>query len=96
VLPSAGPERLVTEGAIFLNAVLCSMLVLLLPRYGDIASFEPSAKRFRPRLRRAASLGIAGFLLTTATDWGIVCALRRSLREECQAAYPLWCPGNGN
>lgn len=66
---SFAPARLVTEGVIFLNAVLCTAGVLLAaPAPGP----EPAghAARFRPPIRKAVLAGLALMLVSVLADWG--------------------------
>lgn len=75
VLPSVGQERLVTEGTLFLDAVVCSALALLALRPRHTKLPDEPAKSWNGLLRRIAIAGSLGFLLTVAVDWGVVRAL---------------------
>jgi hypothetical protein len=68
------PQRLITEGVIHLNAVCCSLLVLLCVP----APFTPSASpalAMPARLRRVIGIGLLGTVLSLAADWAIVRAV---------------------
>jgi len=68
------PQRLVTEGAIFLNAVICTATVLLCARGAVPLTFEV-VKDFRPLIRTAVVLGTAGLTVSVLLQWGIVRAI---------------------
>ena len=74
-LPGFTPERLVTEGVLHLNAVLCTVLVLAWPTVEAAEPPELPAKDLGPLLRRVVALGLAGFLVTVAAEWGTVRAV---------------------
>jgi len=76
-LPAFAPQRLVTEGVIHLNAVICTLLVLWCPRpVSSRASVEESrGTGFESLVRRAVVIGTAGFLISTVAEWGIVRAV---------------------
>jgi hypothetical protein len=68
------PQRLITEGVIHLNAVCCSLLVLLCVP----APFAPpatAATAMPVALRRVLALGLLGTVLSIAADWAIVRAV---------------------
>lgn len=72
-LPGFTAQRLVTEGVITLNAIICTVLVLL---YGASGRAAPTAGfDFRPLVRRTAALGVATFALSSLLFWGIVRAV---------------------
>ena len=73
-LVSFAPQRLVTEGLIHLNAVLCSVLVLLPCRVSDPAIREQQT-RFPASIRKVVALGILAVLVTTVSEWGLIRAL---------------------
>jgi hypothetical protein len=75
VLPAVGPERLITEGVIFLNAVICSALVLTVPPTHVDEAPNLAAKDLSRWLRRTAVVGVGAFLLTTGINWGVVRAI---------------------
>ncbi len=64
------PQRMVTEGVIFLNAVICSVLILLHGFMNPAASIEAEPD-FRPLVLRSAALGVAAFCLSSLLFWGI-------------------------
>lgn len=73
-LVSFAPQRLVTEGVIFLNAVVCTGMLLSLAK-----SAAPEATREITRagilLKRTAVIGTAAMMLSVLADWGIVRAI---------------------
>jgi hypothetical protein len=74
IVVSFTQERLVTEGVIHLNAMLCTLLVLLAPgasRTGPIV--EDGEGRFR--LWRTLALGVIAAAVSIVIDWGIVRAI---------------------
>jgi hypothetical protein len=70
---SFAPQRLVTEGVIFLNAVACTLLVLSYTRRHT--STPATSPAFRPLLRRAIAIGAVGMVLSVLAEWGIVRAI---------------------
>ena len=68
------PERLVTEGVIHVNACICTMLALLLPREEDSVELQPASDH-RKLCAQAALVGFAGavaaFALEIAVTRGI-------------------------
>jgi hypothetical protein len=73
-LVSFAPQRLVTEGVIYLNAVVCSFLVLLPAAVFNPAVIEPSAPGLFP-IRKVVTVGILAALVTTTAEWGLIRAL---------------------
>lgn len=73
-LVSFAPQRLVTEGAIYFNALLCTLLLLLWARGAKRFEITPPAS-YTPLLKRTLALGFALMALTTLLDWGIVRAI---------------------
>jgi hypothetical protein len=73
-LVSFSPQRLATEGVIYLNAVFCTVMTLLSakPR-PELAAQTPRGRRLH--LRIATTAGIAGMILSVLLDWGIVRAV---------------------
>jgi hypothetical protein len=69
-IPPFGPERLVTEGVIHLNAVCCTLLVLLLP--ARPASMPSEGRPVPARsLLELAGVGLMVLVaVTAATSWG--------------------------
>jgi hypothetical protein len=68
------PQRLVTEGVIHLNAVVCTVLVLLCARPGG-QRVPGSSIGFQSLIRKTLAIGAAGVLFSTLFDWGVVRAL---------------------
>lgn len=68
------PERLVTEGVIFLNAVICTWLVLSPPAPVKPAAGEGTVFS-RALVRRTVLVGLTGMLLSLLLDWGLVRAV---------------------
>ena len=75
-LPSFAPVRLVTEGLIFLNAVLCTLGILVAPCPANAGlpaiTAEPS---WPPLLRRTLLIACIAGSLSVAADWALVRAL---------------------
>ncbi|MFO1461525.1 MAG: hypothetical protein U1G08_19240 [Verrucomicrobiota bacterium] len=69
-LPGFQAERLVTEGVIHVNALLLTLGVVLVA----VPAVEPllSPVHWTALLRQVAGIGIAGFLVSVAADWGVV------------------------
>lgn len=69
--------RLVTEGVIAFNAMLCTLIVLLWPVTSEGAlRQEPSPTEIpRPRLGRVVLVGLAATALAVLVDWGVVRAI---------------------
>jgi hypothetical protein len=65
-LPGFASGRLLTEGVIFLNAALLTVLILLLPRTQPWTSPSPALYNYAPPIRRAL-LGVAAAALLAAT-----------------------------
>ena len=73
-LVSFAPQRLVTEGVIYLNAALCTALVLLAPEQLSRSSIGiPTLFAFP--IRKIVLVGLAVALITTLADWEVVRAL---------------------
>jgi hypothetical protein len=68
------PQRLVTEGLIFFNAVLCSVGLLLSARAGP-GLLQPSAGPGPDWLRRTVRVGLVAATLSVVADWGVVRAI---------------------
>ena len=68
------PQRLITEGVILINAVLCSLMALMCARKEATLPIQPITQ-FAPWIRRAALVGLAGMGLFVVTCWGIIRAL---------------------
>lgn len=75
VLPSVDPERLATEGVLFLTAVVCSVRVLIVPPLQAWEAPDIAVLDYGRSLRRVAAVGVVGLLLTTTANWSIVRAI---------------------
>lgn len=69
------PERLVTEGVLHVNGVLCGLLALLAVPVSATVPVAYAAEKYRPLLLRTALVGFAASLLLVTVDWGIVRAI---------------------
>jgi hypothetical protein len=69
------PKRLVTEGVIHANAVLCTLLGLLGARPCDLLSDGLDPVPAAVRIRRTLAVGMLAAGLSILADWGIVRAL---------------------
>jgi hypothetical protein len=72
------PERLVTEGVIYLVALACTALLLLSAdavRAGSFASPPPRASDERMGLARTIAVGLVAAMLSIAADWAVVRAI---------------------
>jgi hypothetical protein len=81
---SFAPQRMITEGVIFLNAILCTV-GLLATRPIAVAQPEPaSAPSFWPRvLRQTAWVGTVAIALSIIADWALI----RGIYGNRQAAH---------
>lgn len=70
-LPRFTAQRLITEGVITLNAIICTALLLLYGESGHPAPADAEVD-FRPLVRRTARTGIAAFVLSSLLFWGII------------------------
>jgi hypothetical protein len=68
------PQRLVTEGVIFVNAAICTLLMLLQAGSGPTSRGERSSG-YVPALRKTIVVGVVVTALTILADWGIVRAI---------------------
>jgi hypothetical protein len=68
-------QRLITEGVILINAVICTLMVCLLIRAPAQAPMEAVAIYYRPFIRKAVLCGIVAAILAIIVDWGITHAL---------------------
>ncbi|MCF6283881.1 MAG: hypothetical protein L3K26_01635 [Candidatus Hydrogenedentes bacterium] len=71
-LAGFGAQRLITEGVIFVNAILAVLLILLLPSRGVMVP-DIGLINYGRSVYRAACIGIAALLLAT---FGMTCAAR--------------------
>lgn len=81
-LPVFQPQRLITEGVIFVNAVVCTLLVLLCPGRGPAPGSPPTTEPRWP-VRHTALVGTLGFVISIAVQTGIV----RGLYGNAPAGY---------
>jgi hypothetical protein len=60
------PQRLVTEGVIFLNAILCSAIVLIVPSSGAMSEniWKPAFN-----LSKLGGIALASVIVTTSLCW---------------------------
>jgi hypothetical protein len=63
--------RILTEGVIFVNAILAMILVLTLPRENE-ASFERPTRAFGPLLWKTAAIGVVCAILAVFAETGVV------------------------
>ncbi|MEK7675006.1 MAG: hypothetical protein AAB676_04110 [Verrucomicrobiota bacterium] len=68
------PQRLVTEGTIHFNAVLCTVLLLFFARPAPL-NLLPAAANLGTLLKKTLVIGLAGMTLSVLADWGIVRAI---------------------
>jgi hypothetical protein len=69
-IPPFPEERLITEGVIHVNAVLCTLMILVWPRPAALPDPEASSS-FTGALAWVVGLGVCGFLITVvAASWG--------------------------
>jgi hypothetical protein len=66
-------QRLVTEGVIHLNAVICTLLVLLGVDEGSRADLPPAARQ--TTIRRLVAVGLIASAASILVDWAIVRAI---------------------
>ncbi|MBI2929505.1 MAG: hypothetical protein HYY24_27895 [Verrucomicrobia bacterium] len=68
------PQRMITEGVIFFNAVVCTLLLLF---WGGTLRVEAPAlvPNYARWLTKAVWIGALGFLLSVAVDWEITRAI---------------------
>jgi hypothetical protein len=73
-LVSFAPMRLVTEGVIHLNAVLCTVGVILGSRSSPVSeqSTAPAAVSWAGLLPKVIGSGLVAMALSVCIDWGIV------------------------
>lgn len=81
-LPGFQPQRLITEGVIFVNAVLCTVLVLICSGGGFAPANLPAAESRWP-LGRTAIIGMVGLVVSVAAQTAIV----RGLYGNTHAGY---------
>lgn len=69
-IPPFHQQRLITEGVIIANAVLCTMLILLLARQPRLAP-ETSASRYGGLMARTVGIGLFALLVSLAAQTGV-------------------------
>jgi hypothetical protein len=71
------PQRLVTEGVIFLNALICTVVLLRYARdEGDEREDDPpTATEFGAVVKRTAAAGLIAAAVSIAADWAVVRAI---------------------
>lgn len=76
-LPSFAPVRLVTEGVIFLNAVLCTIGILTTALTAVAQTSAPGALNISwpALLRKTAAIGVVAGALSIVADWGLIRAI---------------------
>ena len=65
------PQRIVTEGTIFINALLCTVMALLWPRRIETDKSAESPA-YGPLIRKTLIIGMAVTILAVVVDWGLV------------------------
>jgi len=67
------PQRLITEGVIFLNAAICSLILLAgIPvKVAAVVETKVEPASFIPLLKKAAVIGLIATALSTVAEWGI-------------------------
>lgn len=78
------PQRLITEGLIFMNATITT-LILLSGLPATIAAVEAEAEKipFGALLKKAVTVGLLASVLSLLADWGIT----RAMYGETQAGF---------
>jgi len=74
---SFAPQRLVTEGVVFLNAVICTLILSLHARSRDeerTIDQKPSSD-FPALIRKTLAVGLIATAVSVVADWGIVRAI---------------------
>jgi hypothetical protein len=65
------PQRLITEGVIFVNCLLCTLMVLLWT--GTRRDFQPSPPpNYGPMIRKTVVAGLLVWAVSSVVYWGIV------------------------
>jgi hypothetical protein len=68
------PQRLVTEGVILLNAVLCTLLLLLCAPLSTMPMMN-AIVRFRSASSKTIAVGLVGMIVTVLLQWAVVRAI---------------------
>jgi hypothetical protein len=69
-IPPFHHQRLITEGVIHINAVICTVLIVLLARYVRMAPGHPVTD-YAPLFVRTVWIGLIGLLVSVAAQTGI-------------------------
>jgi hypothetical protein len=71
------PQRLITEGVIFLNALICASILLRSGRGANEAQSidSPAPVDFAAMVKKTAAAGLIAALVSIAADWGIIRAI---------------------
>lgn len=74
---SFAPQRLGTEGVIFLNAVICTLILLLNARGGvEERTIDPKPPGdFSALIKKTAAVGVIAMVISVVANWGIVRAI---------------------
>jgi hypothetical protein len=64
-------QRLLTEWVIIVNGLICTALVLTLPREDDVCDVTPP-ERFGPLVWRAVSIGVVVSVVAIAAQFGAI------------------------
>jgi hypothetical protein len=95
-LPSFAPVRLVTEGVIFLNAVLCTIGILTFRKPPPEDAAQISLLR-STLLTRTILIGTLAGLLTILADWAMIRAIYGDRPAGlCLKTHPLWSGCDGD
>jgi hypothetical protein len=73
-LVAFAPQRLVTEGTIHINGLLCTLMVLLWARTARQPTEAPESD-FSPLIHRTAIAGLVALVLVPVVEWGVVQAI---------------------
>lgn len=90
VLPAFAPARLITEGVIFANAVLLTLLMLLGPSAQPTEPQEPAS--WAPTLRRTTLRGLAGFVACVLICWAMTMTCSTELSRKFRGAHIRFGP----
>ncbi len=66
------PQRLITEGVIFLNATICTLILLSgVPATVAVAEAETEKDPFGALLKKAVAVGMLATVISLLADWGL-------------------------
>ncbi len=87
------PQRLITEGVIFLNATICT-LILLSALPAKITPVEPQTEKieFGVLLKKAVAIGLLFTVISLLADWGITRAMYGSEQAGFSAKHIRFGP----